>query len=97
MEVPLQTARLSLNLLKHAHKMVDISNPNLLGDIVVSSVLANAALLGGKVNVEVNLSLIKDEDLVKKTRSEILEAARKGQALLEEVMKKVERTIAKPH
>ncbi|MFN3466792.1 MAG: cyclodeaminase/cyclohydrolase family protein [Candidatus Brocadiales bacterium] len=95
MEVPLQTARISLNLLEHAHKMVDISNPNLLGDVVVSSILANAALLGGKVNVEVNLALIKDEDLVKKTRQEILQAAKRGQVLLEEVMKKVERVTSK--
>ncbi len=95
MEVPLQTARLSLNLLEHAHKMVDISNPNLLGDVVVASVLANAAFLGGKVNVEVNLSLIKDENLVEKIRKEILQAARKSQTLLEEVMKKAEKAIAR--
>ncbi|MBI5125444.1 MAG: cyclodeaminase/cyclohydrolase family protein, partial [Planctomycetes bacterium] len=97
MEVPLQTARLSLNLLEHAHKMVDISNPNLLGDVVVASVLANAALLGGKVNVEVNLALIKDEGLVKKTRQEVLQAAKRGQTLLGEVMKKVEKAINKTH
>ncbi|OHB94137.1 MAG: hypothetical protein A3E19_07405 [Planctomycetes bacterium RIFCSPHIGHO2_12_FULL_52_36] len=97
MEVPLQTARLSLNLLEHAHKMVDISNPNLLGDVVVASVLANAALLGGKVNVEVNLALIKDADLVKKTRQEVLQAAKRSQTLLEEVMKKVEKAINKTH
>jgi formiminotetrahydrofolate cyclodeaminase len=97
MDVPLRTARLSLNLLEHAHKMVDISNPNLLGDVAVASVLANAALLGGKINVEVNLSLIKDEGLVEKTRQEILQAHKKGQTLLEEVMKKVEKAITRPH
>ena len=97
MEVPLQTARLSLNLLEHAHKMVDMSNPNLLGDVVVASVLANAALLGGKVNVEVNLALIRDENLVKKTRQEVLQAAKRSQTLLEEVMKKVEKAINKTH
>ncbi|HHT9121032.1 MAG TPA: cyclodeaminase/cyclohydrolase family protein [Candidatus Hypogeohydataceae bacterium YC41] len=96
MEVPLHTARLSLNLLEHANKMVDMSNPNLLGDVIVAAVLAKAAFTGGRVNVEVNLSLIKDKDLVKNTQDEILEASKRTQVLWEGVMKKAEKAIAPP-
>ncbi len=95
MEVPLQTARLSLNLLEHANKLIDISNPNLLGDVVVASIMAKAALMGGKINVEVNLSMMNDKNLVEKTRSEILLAAQRSQTLLEEVLKKAETKYTK--
>lgn len=95
MDVPLQTARLSLNLLEHTRKMVDISNPNLLGDVAVASVLANAALMGGKINVKINLSLIKDKTLVEKTHQEILQATERSQTLLSEIMEKVEKAITK--
>lgn len=89
MDVPLRLARCSLSLLEDISKMADKVNPNLVGDVAVAAILAEAALKGARVNVEVNLSGLKDDGLVKKTRAEISETSERAQRLLKEVMQKV--------
>ncbi|HHT9117211.1 MAG TPA: cyclodeaminase/cyclohydrolase family protein [Candidatus Hypogeohydataceae bacterium YC38] len=89
MDVPLRLARCSLNLLEDVNRMADKVNPNLAGDVAVAAILAEAALKGAKVNVEVNLSSLKDDGLVNKTRAEISETSERAQSLLKEVIQKV--------
>lgn len=93
MEVPLRLFRCSLNLLEDVNRMADKVNPNLVGDVAVAAILAEAALKGARVNIEVNLSGIKDDDLVKKTRAEISRASERAQSLLKEVMQKIKAHI----
>ena len=46
-------------------------NPNLISDVGVSAILCAAGLAGAKLNVDINLSSIKDEELVRTVRNEV--------------------------
>lgn len=96
MEVPLRLARLSLALLEDVNRMVDRINPSLAGDAAVAAVLAQAALTGGQINVKANLSGLKDEELVKKTRQEMDAMSGRSAIYLKEILQKVEKTFQKP-
>ncbi len=75
--VPLRTMEISLDALKVAESLIGKSNPNCSSDIGVGALNLKAALMGAWLNVKINLSGIKDENL----KNELFE---KGKALLEE-------------
>jgi formiminotetrahydrofolate cyclodeaminase len=60
--VPLQTAEHSYALLKLAGALLDACNPRVITDIGVAAKMAEAAVKGAILNVEVNLASIGDED-----------------------------------
>ncbi|MFQ5863331.1 MAG: cyclodeaminase/cyclohydrolase family protein [Candidatus Brocadiales bacterium] len=95
MEVPLRLLRCSLATLEDLAKIVDTINPNLIGDIAVAAVLAQAALQGGMINVKANLAYIKDEELNKTTRAEVTQAVDRAEVLLKDIMGTVEGTFSK--
>lgn len=61
---PSQTADCCNEILAVCADLVGACNPNLLSDVGVAAVLAEAALRAGQINVRVNLALIKDKPLV---------------------------------
>lgn len=67
MQVPLQATEEALGVLEASAELADIANANLLSDVAVAAILAEAALAAGRVNVEVNLAGIKDQELVAAT------------------------------
>jgi formiminotetrahydrofolate cyclodeaminase len=71
-QVPLQTARHSYAVLKLAEALLENCNPNVITDIGVAAKMAEAAVKGAMLNVEVNLASIGDEDY----KREILKEAR---------------------
>jgi formiminotetrahydrofolate cyclodeaminase len=60
--VPLQTAKNSYAVLKLAGALLDACNPRVITDIGVAAKMAEAAVKGAILNVEVNLASIGDED-----------------------------------
>ena len=72
-EVPLQTARYAHEVLKTAAGLLQDCNPRIVTDIGVAVKLAEAAIEGALLNVQVNLASIEDEDY----KRDILKAARK--------------------
>ncbi|HHT9134488.1 MAG TPA: cyclodeaminase/cyclohydrolase family protein [Candidatus Avalokitesvara rifleensis] len=95
MGVPLRLLRRSLAVLEDLAQIVDKVNPNLIGDIAVAAVLAQAGLRGGWINVHANLVYIKDEGLNKKTRTEVDHAVKRAEALFKDIMAKVEGAFTK--
>ncbi|NIA20739.1 MAG: formiminotransferase-cyclodeaminase [Anaerolineaceae bacterium] len=68
MKVPLETTEVAVGVLEAALELARIANANLLSDVAVAAILAEAALGAGRINVEVNLGGIKDAELVASTR-----------------------------
>ena len=67
--VPLQTAECGYEVLKLAGALLETCNPKVITDIGVAAKMADAAVKGAMLNVEVNLASIGDEDF----KREILE------------------------
>lgn len=95
MGAPLKTVRCCLAILKEIRRLADIANPNLISDVGVAAIFTNAALLGGKLNVDINLSFLKDQSLVQEVNSEVTEAETKSNALLNDTMQVVNSIIKK--
>jgi len=62
--VPFEVMELSLQALKLTQKAVGNTNPNTASDLGVAALTLHAGLKGAWLNVEINLSSIKDQDLV---------------------------------
>jgi formiminotetrahydrofolate cyclodeaminase len=69
--VPLQTAKQSYAVLKLAAALLETCNPKVITDVGVAAKMAEAAVKGAMLNVEVNLASIGDEDY----KREVLEEA----------------------
>jgi len=94
MDVPLKTVRACASVIRDLRLLVDIANPNLISDVGVSAILAEAALGGAKLNVEINLAYLKDEELVRKTAGEVDGLQQEAEGIVREVMGKVKAKIA---
>ena len=70
-QVPLQTAKHSYAVLKLAGALLESCNPKVITDIGVAAKMAESAVKGAMLNVEVNLLSIGDEDY----KREILKGA----------------------
>jgi len=67
-EVPWRVSQASLKVIELAEKLLPKGNPNLITDVGVGVLLAEAALKSAVLNVKINLSFIKDS-LSLKTRN----------------------------
>lgn len=70
-QVPLQTVKHSYAVLKLAGALLETCNPKVITDIGVAAKMAESAVKGAMLNVEVNLVSIGDEDY----RQEVLKEA----------------------
>jgi formiminotetrahydrofolate cyclodeaminase len=77
--VPMQTAHLCAEVLAVAEEAAPILNPAVISDVVVGALLAQAALEGAAINVEINLATMTDTSAVERYSSE-LEQVRGGAA-----------------
>ena len=89
MSVPLQVVEKCGEVLACLRELVNIANPNLITDVGVSAILAEAALRGAKLNVEINLAYLKDETLAADVRRKLENARTAGAEALAEVAVKV--------
>jgi len=90
---PFETCNLCFELLKIASKLVEIGNPRLISDVGVGAMLAEAALESAALNVEINLSYIKDQEFVKKKRDCLVSLLNEGKEIASEVVEKVKKQI----
>ncbi|MFH1422224.1 MAG: cyclodeaminase/cyclohydrolase family protein [Planctomycetota bacterium] len=93
MLVPLEAFRACLNVLEQMKDLAEIGNPNLISDVGVAAILSAAGLAGAKLNVDINLSFIKDEELIKKVRNEVENGAHLAKNIEAEVVAKVKEKI----
>lgn len=93
-EVPWRVVQASLQVIELAEKLLPKGNPNLIADVGVGVLLAEAALKSAVLNVKINLSLIKDEQY-KSRRSKIMEdILSQASQMKEEVLKAIEEKMA---
>ena len=81
MDVPLRIMRQCRDVVGLLVTLVDIANPNLISDVGVAAILAQAACRAAKLNVDINLKYLKDEDLCAATAQEtadIMDTVRQG-------------------
>ena len=89
LDAPLKTLRQCHRLVGLLDRLVETANPNLISDVGVAAILLEAALRGAKINVEINLAYLKDQDFVRQTASEIDAAAREAAATAASVIERV--------
>ncbi len=70
-EVPMEVAEACGQLIPVLPELAEKGNPNLISDVGVGAELALAALRCAKLNVEVNLALIKDEEYIAQKRQRL--------------------------
>ena len=93
MAVPLNIVRVCSDVLRDLTELVGIANPNLISDVGVAAVLVEGALRGAKLNVEINLAYLKDEELESNVRKELNEQRSRAASDLRAVAEKVAAAI----
>ena len=92
-EVPFKMCEDSFELLKVASRILDIGNPRLISDVGVGAILAQACLESAALNVEINLSSIRDENFVKQKRESLTKFLKEGEELAIKIIEKVRNKI----
>jgi methenyltetrahydrofolate cyclohydrolase len=69
-DTPLEIARTCLEALKLADKLSAIGNKTAISDVGVGAYVAEAALNGALLSVDINVPMIKDPEYVKKANDE---------------------------
>jgi len=90
-EVPMETAQCSFDVLGLLRELADIGNPNALSDVAVGAQLAQTAIRGASYNVVVNLESISDREAAEKTREKIDSLMEKSQSTADQVEAKLRR------
>ncbi len=94
MEIPLETALECASLMKVLPRLAGICNKNLITDVGVAGYLLDAGLKSAVLNVEINLSALKDGELSREKRSLLAGLLEEAAELLAEIKSKVEREVA---
>lgn len=92
-EVPFKMCEDSFELLKVASRVLDIGNPRLISDVGVGAILAQACLESAALNVEINLSSIRDKNFVKQKRESLTKFLKEGEELAIKIIEKVRNKI----
>ena len=90
MEVPVKAVMSCLHVLELTRELVDIANPNLISDVGVAAILADAAFQCAKLNVEINLAAIKNPAVVEKVRNDVINAEKKAKTFFNETRDRVQ-------
>lgn len=88
-DVPVETAQRSFDVLKLLGELADIGNPNALSDVAVGAQLAQTAIRGASYNVGVNLDSISDREAADQTRQQMTEMIEQSKAIAEQVEAKL--------
>lgn len=70
-DVPLEVAGLAFEIMELAGQAVRLGNPDMITDAGVALVLARSAALGALMNVNINLTYIKDQNVVADMRTTV--------------------------
>jgi methenyltetrahydrofolate cyclohydrolase len=89
-ESPLRVCRHALDVLTLASRTAELGNPNAISDVGVAVLLAESALEGAALNVEINLGSIKDEAFRDESAKAIGIARDEGRKLSERTLAAVQ-------
>lgn len=92
-EVPWHTAEASFQVIELGQKLLPKGNPNLVTDIAVGVLLAEAALQSAVVNVQINLSFIKDEEYRKEKKRSLSRILSRASQIKNEVVEKIQKKL----
>lgn len=81
-DVPLETARAAVSVVKHARVVADHGNPNAKSDAGVAASLAMSTLSGAIMNVYINLDGVGDADYAARVKEEVARLTREAGPLL---------------
>ena len=93
MSAPLKAAICCHKIMKLNEALVDKGNQNLISDVGVAILLAESAMRSAIMNVEINLSYIKDEKLCQETRGKLRPLLAEAVELRSKIYKKVNEAI----
>ncbi len=93
-EVPMKTVRLTLELIESIYKLAPHANPNLVTDVAVGAILAEAAFEGARLNVLVNLPGVSDPSFRSRTLADLEEVRRIISARKESILGQVEQALS---
>lgn len=93
-QVPLKASIACHRVLELSRSLVDKGNPNLISDVGVAAVLAEAAFRSAALNVDMNAASIKDEQFVQGMAKELEPLAAEVPAISQEVWDKVVERIS---
>jgi len=93
MGAPLEAAICCHRILKLNEPLVEKGNQNLISDVGVAVLLAESAMRSAILNVEINLSYIKDEKLCQETREKLRPLIAEAVELRSKVYEKVNEAI----
>lgn len=88
-QVPLEVMERALKVLEISQVLAKKGNPNSISDAGVAALLGWSAVEGADLNVEINLSSLKDKSFVEKIRTKSEEIRIQAQNLLDEVLPSV--------
>ncbi|SHH00418.1 Formiminotetrahydrofolate cyclodeaminase [Tepidibacter thalassicus DSM 15285] len=88
-DVPFETAKLSLEGLKLMEYFVDYGNQNAITDLGVGNLLLYSGLEGAVLNVKVNLCGLDDKDFVENKNRECEEILNEGKEIKDRVLRKI--------
>jgi formiminotetrahydrofolate cyclodeaminase len=94
--VPLDTARLCASVLELAEESAPLLNVSVISDVMVGAMLAQAALEGAALNVEVNLAAMTDANTVMALQVELDRARAGSSERLTRVLELARSRLSKP-
>jgi formiminotetrahydrofolate cyclodeaminase len=84
---PQLVCHLAIYLLGDAYTMIVKGTPNALSDAGVGAFLADTALKGGLMNIEINLGSVKDQAFIKKMKVLAKDLEKRRQRLMSKISK----------
>ncbi len=88
--VPLEVAKMGLDIIKLAGNIVRDGNKNAITDGAVAAMMARTALLSALYNVKINLSSIKDEAFVNEISDQVRDMEIKIQKLEQGILAEID-------
>jgi formiminotetrahydrofolate cyclodeaminase len=70
-EVPMDTARRSMDVARRLEELAEVGNPNAMSDVAVGARLSEAAIRGASYNVRINLKSLSEGDWASSINGEI--------------------------
>jgi len=92
-QTPLEVMRQALEVLKLTVPLVEKGNPNAITDLGCAMHLANAAIAGAELNVQVNLRSITDEAFTTRAIAEVTHIRNMAHTLTQQVLASVDTTL----
>jgi len=92
-EVPLRAVLSCFKVIQIAEDLLSIGNPNLISDVGVGVIMAQAALESAALNVEINLKYIRNTAFKNKKREKLAGILPQGIRAKREILEEVKRRI----